>query len=120
MQSLWIDFRRPSTVESIDVAWIAFNYWYNANSVQIFGYDDHDRLVGETTPVTLSKNFETTGALMFGVRYLEIRADRQFGWFGVDNLIVHTPPATVPVPGAFWLMATAATGLACSKKRKPA
>ncbi len=110
-QSLWIDFQAATDVNSVDLAILSTNYFSNSATVQLLGYDGADNLIGATGPFVLTDTFQTLSANLSGVRYLELRSDRNGSWFSVDNLTLNSssgPP--VPEP-ATWAMLITGLGL---------
>ena len=110
--SLWIDFRAEVNVLSVSASTNFSRYlqqdpYYDAESVQFFGYDESDNLVGSGGPFTLSNPLER-------VRYLEIRADQGGKWFMVHEVVIQT----VPVPASLPLLLSGVVGIAVLRKRK--
>lgn len=104
-QSLWIDFRAPTDVASVNLAVLSSTYnSYNSSTVQIFGYDANDILVGSSGILDLTTTFQTLAANFFAINYLEIRADRDGSWFSVDNLVLNENISGVPDSGSVALL----------------
>ena len=113
-QSLWIDFRTATDFLSGNFAFLSSNYGYNASSVQLFGYDWSDSLVGTSAVFDLSSSFQNLIAGFTDIRYLEIRANSNNAWFSIDDLEV----SAVPVPAAAWLFGSAMLGFFGFSRRK--
>lgn len=121
-QSLWVDFQTSVDVTSVDLAALTSTtpYIYNSSTVQLFGYDAADNLIGFTGPFVLTTSLQTFAANLIGVQYLELRSDRNFSWFSLDNLTLNG--SAVPEPGtwAMMLLGFGAIGFALRRsKRQP-
>lgn len=102
-QSLWIDFGAATDVSSVDLAILSSAYSSNSQTVQLFGYNSSDSLIGSVAPVALTSSFQTVNANLLGARYLELRSNSQSSWFSVDQLVLNGTAAAVPEP-ATWAM----------------
>jgi hypothetical protein len=101
MQSLWIDFKTPTTFNSADFAILASGgYAFNSSTIQLFGYDASDVLLATTGILTLSDTMQTLRADFVGIRYLEIRANPDSTHFSVDSLRINESIPPSPVPDA--------------------
>jgi hypothetical protein len=99
-RSLFIDFQTPHDVSSGYFATLSSNYFSNALSVQLFGYDESNNLVGTSAPLILTHSFQQLQANLQDIRTLEIRANADSRWFSIDNLDVTPSSATAAVPEA--------------------
>jgi hypothetical protein len=102
-QSLWIDFQAATTVNAADFAKLSPNFGANNSlTVQAFGYDSSNVLVGSTAPILLSTSFQTSTIGFTGARYLELRSNLNESWFSVDNLVLNeSAEGVVPEPAAW-------------------
>ena len=102
-QSLWIDFGAATDVSSVDLATLSSAYSSNSQTVQLFGYNSSDTLIGSVAPVALTNSFQTVNANLLGARFLELRSNSQNSWFSVDQLVLNGAVPAVPEP-ATWAM----------------
>jgi PEP-CTERM motif len=103
-QSLWIDFGAAIDVTSVDLANLSSNFGSNnSQTVELFGYNSSDSLIGSTAPVSLTSTFQTVNANIVGARYLELRSNGPFSCFSVDQLVLDGTAPAVPEP-ATWAM----------------
>jgi hypothetical protein len=100
-QSLWIDFGAATNFSSGMFAILSTNYSLNASTVQLFGYNSSNVLVGSSSTLTLTSTFQTLNANFTGIHSLEIRSNADNQWFSVDDLVVNQ---TVPEPATYVTM----------------
>jgi hypothetical protein len=112
-QSLWIDFRSPTNFVSGDFAFVnGVSFPDDAATVQLFGYDAASVLTAASLPLPLTATFQTLSANFTGITFLEIRANADQRWFGVDKLVIESDVATVPEPSTLALFGFGLLGLA--------
>lgn len=119
-QSLWVDFLTPTGFVSGDFAVLSNQYSSNSSSVQLFGYDAADNLVGTSSVLNLTDSFQTLTANFASVRYLEIRSNATFTWFSADRLVTGAAMAEVPEPAMLGLLGFGTLGLALRRRRRAA
>ncbi len=115
-QSLWIDFKSLVNFTGGDFA-IGYQSAFAASTIQLFGYDASDSLIGTSTLLALTEPFQTLSTNFLGIQYLEIRANADYKWFAVDNLLINET-ASVPEPGSLALMSLGMIGLGFTARRK--
>ena len=98
-ESLWIDFRTPTTFNSADFAVLSPGYGANASIIQLFAYDASDVLLGTSNVLSISDTMQTLTADFVDIRYLEIRTN-DHNHFTVDNLRINESVTPSPVPDA--------------------
>jgi len=93
-RSLWIDFRQATDVLRVSLSRFvgSDDYYFNAATVRIFGYDDDLNALGSTSAFALSNGFQTFDVGLSNVRYVEFRADDGSRWFALDDLVVDPIP----------------------------
>ena len=119
-QSLWINFQAATDVTSVDLATLGPQYWSNSLTVQLFGYDASNNLIGSTSVFALTDSFQTFLAGLSGVTYLELRSDRNSSWFSVDNLTVNENAVPESATWAMMFLGFGAIGFAMRKRRTAA
>jgi hypothetical protein len=92
-QSLFIDFRAPTTVASAYFATLSSGYSFNATTVQLFAYDESGSLQSESSVLNLTNSFQQLNAGFTGVRFLEIRGNATGRNFSIDDLELGAPLA---------------------------
>lgn len=102
-QSLWIDFRSPTDVASINFAFLSSTYGSNAATIRLFGYNSTDVLVATSSILTLTDTFQTLTANFSGINYLEIRANEN-AWFSVDDIVTGQGSVVIPEPASVALL----------------
>ena len=116
-QSLWIDFRSLTNFSGGDFAILSSAYGGNASTVQLFGYDAVDSLVGASSILNLNDTFTTLSANFSDIQYLEIRANSNGKWFSIDNLVIDES-VSVPEPASIALLSLGLAGIGFSRKKK--
>jgi PEP-CTERM motif len=107
-QSLWIDFRSNVDFLQGSFAYGSLGYAFNSSSVQLFGYNTTNTLVGSSAVLTLTDTFTALQAGFTDIRYLEIRGSAFFTVFSIDNLTFgRAPVAAVPEPSTYGLIGSA-------------
>ncbi|MET0048794.1 MAG: hypothetical protein ABW066_13500 [Sedimenticola sp.] len=117
-QSLWIDFQSEIDFTSGLFAVLGTTYSYNASSVQLFGYDSGDTLIGTSAVLALTDTFQLLTANFSNVQYLEIRANADGQWFSVDRLVLNENDGEAPVPAPIFLLALGFAIIGFTAKRK--
>jgi hypothetical protein len=122
VQSLWIDFRALTHVNSID---LAQSYLpasgmgaYSASTIQLFGYGADDTLLNTSAVFSLGSQFKTLTADFNDVRYLEIRSDANMKWFQLDQLVIGQATNDVPEPASLALALTAVVGVGIASRHR--
>lgn len=89
-QSLFIDFKAPTSVASAYFANLGSSYSSNAISIQMLGYDAGANLLATSSILSLSDSFQKLTANFSNIYILEIRADQDSAWFLVDDITLNT------------------------------
>ena len=118
VQSLYITFPSPSSVNGADFATLSSSFGANASSIQMFGYDAANNLKASSSVLDLTNTFQFLSAGFTGVTKLEIRADSSGQWFSVDNIDLSSSGSAAPEPSSIGLVALAALGLGSRLKKK--
>lgn len=105
-RSLWIDFGTPTDFNSGLFAVLSSIFDANASTIQLFGYDAGDNVVGSSAVLNLTDTFQQLSPNFIGIYALEIRSNAHIHdrWFAVDDLVIneHVPapePATLALLG---------------------
>jgi hypothetical protein len=114
-QSLWIDFKSPTTFNGGDFAVLSSTYSSNASSLTLFGYDAASNLTDSSSTLSLTNTFQTLNTNFQDIQYLEIRSNSDSRWFSVDNLRVGEATS---VPEPFTVIGTIVGGTAAFRMRK--
>lgn len=114
-QSLWIDFKSPTTFNGGNFAGLSSAYGSNASSLTLFGYDAASNLVASSSTLNLTNTFQTLNTNFQDIQYLEIRSNANSQWFSVDNLRVE---GATSVPEPFTIVGTLIGGTAALRMRK--
>lgn len=112
-QSLWIDFGEETDFVSglFAVLSTSTSYSpYNASTIQLFGYDSGLNQVDSSAVLNLSNTFQLLEPNFSNIYALEIRADADYKWFSVDNLLVNES-SSVPEPTTVALLGLSLVGL---------
>ncbi len=137
-QSLFIDFHAPlSFAGGYFATYSTLAGWWNASTVQLFGYDGAGQLVASSTVLGLTAQWQWLEAGFSNVRGLEIRGNAPYKGFAVDDLTLADPQTlalededylegfggqtvVTPEPGTMVLLATglAALSLAGLRRRR--
>lgn len=116
-QSLWINFMGAMNVTGAYFAHVSSTYGYNANTMQMFGYDQFSNLVASSGVLNLTNTFQLLPANFSNIHRLEMRADASYKWFALDNLEYnHGQSVPTPEPSTLLLIASGLGGLAFMRR----
>ena len=118
-QSMFIDFGTAQNVNGVMAAGQFAGS--NASTLQMFGYDSSNNLIGSSGTLNLALGqwqFLSGGTLAgLAVSRLELRSDAPTKWFALDNLDINNV-AQVPAPGTIALLGLGLIGFGLARRKK--
>jgi hypothetical protein len=117
-QSLWIDFRAPMDLTSVDLAGSSGSF--SATSIFLAGFDPAGNLVSQLLVSGLGNAFQTVLTTEFsGIRYLQFRNNGfDNSIMGIDNIVLGSASTAVPEPATLLLFGTSFAGLAVARRQR--
>lgn len=90
---------------------------YNSLTIDLFGYDANNNLVGSTGAISIQdSNWSFIAANFSNISSLEIRSDRSGSWFAIDDL--QFGATSVPEPTSVALFALGLFVVAAARRKK--
>jgi hypothetical protein len=117
VQKLFVNFGGAKNVLGAHFAFLSPTYYDNSSTIQMFGYDAANNLVSTSNVLSLTSNFQFLNAAFSNVHSIEIRSDRNFSWFSVDDIQFGTVK-DVAEPATIGVFSLTLLGLSALRRRK--